>query len=623
MSVGAAAVAAGAGEVKCSRLRRAVQASTRFFDAHFAFESRRNIVNATVAMALLMGAVSLLLGQDANWDLRNYHLYNGYAWLQGRLLQDFAPAQMQSYFSPVLDVVHYLAMTRLPAPLAGFVFGLWHGLLFLPVSAIAWLALQGQPNRARLAPLLGIAGLCSAAFLSELGGSMADNSTALFVLGSLCMVLHGQSNEQVALRRGLYAVGLAGVLLGIAVALKLTNAIYAVALAMMLLCAPVAFARRVVLLAVLSLSALLVAALLSGWWYWSVFSAFGNPLFPQFNTLFQAPFAAPVSVVDTRWLPASWREHLSWPLLFTFNPKRVSEVSLVQCSWAVLYLLLAVALLRRLFGRAARQPAAAPSMRSVVVFFLVAYLLWQLVFSIHRYLVVLELLMPLLLWWLCRQILPARFSPRWTGGLLVGCAAFSLFGWNTWGQERWAWKGFEVESPSMAAPADSVVLLVGGDAQAWRIPFLDPRARYVGVAGNFPGGEGYARNVADLLAQRGQHFAMVPAPSDRLALRFARMNVWAGRLGLSAQPGCGRLRGLADRVRGLKAVVDASVPGQCRLLPRAGASAEPSLAQRQQEAQSGLQPYGLMLELGSCTRLSSRIGQGSYPYQWCRVIALP
>ena len=41
--------------------------------------------NATVAVSALCALVSLLRGQDANWDLRNYHLHNAWSLLEGRL----------------------------------------------------------------------------------------------------------------------------------------------------------------------------------------------------------------------------------------------------------------------------------------------------------------------------------------------------------------------------------------------------------------------------------------------------------------------------------------------------------------------------------------------------------
>ncbi|PPT28426.1 hypothetical protein XarbCFBP7614_08655 [Xanthomonas arboricola] len=71
-------------------------------DRHFGFHSPRQIAAAVTAVVLLGALLSLGLGQDANWDLRNYHLYIGDAWAHDRLGVDLAPAQMQSYFSHCL-----------------------------------------------------------------------------------------------------------------------------------------------------------------------------------------------------------------------------------------------------------------------------------------------------------------------------------------------------------------------------------------------------------------------------------------------------------------------------------------------------------------------------------------
>src|SRR5690606_3867967 len=122
--------------------------------------SRRGLAMATVAVVALAVLVSLLRGQDTNWDLRNYHLYNAWAWLNGRIATDLAPAQLQSYFTPLLDVPYYLLVQHAPAPVAGVFLGILHGLAFLPLCWIAWRILAGEQERGRKAFLLALAGMC-------------------------------------------------------------------------------------------------------------------------------------------------------------------------------------------------------------------------------------------------------------------------------------------------------------------------------------------------------------------------------------------------------------------------------------------------------------------------------
>lgn len=157
-----------AGSAPVARRQRVL----RWADRWFGFHSRRQIASAVVAVLLLGALLSLGLGQDANWDLRNYHLYIGDAWASDRLGTDLAPAQMQSYFSPLLDAMHAWLMLQLPGPVAGALLGGLHALVFIPLAALAWRVLSNESRRAQWVPLFALAGMCSAVFLSELGNTM-------------------------------------------------------------------------------------------------------------------------------------------------------------------------------------------------------------------------------------------------------------------------------------------------------------------------------------------------------------------------------------------------------------------------------------------------------------------
>ncbi len=594
-----------------------LQRLSRWADGRFGFHSSRQVIAAAMAVLLLGALLSLGLGQDANWDLRNYHLYIGGAWADDRLGVDLAPAQMQSYFNPLLDVLHAWLMLHLPGPLVGALLGALHAVVFMPVAVVAWRVLSNESRRAQWTPLFAVAGMCSAVFLSELGNTMGDTASAIPVLASLAIVLLAQANARQG--RGVaWGWAIAGALIGLAIALKLTNALYALALAPAVLCDGGRMRSRILGLSVLAGVAVLVLLLLAGHWYWQVWQHFGNPLFPQFNGVFKSPLAQPVSIADIRWLPRNIGEHLIWPLLFTFKPQRVGDLGLVQAGWAVLYAVALMAAGRIVLRR--RVPSTSRDRAAVVllVFFGIAYALWQAVFSIHRYLLVLELLAPLVLWVVCRHAFAVN-ADRKAAWLIGVCALVALVGWKDWGHEAWARDSFQVEQPALADPAASTVLLVGDEPQSWRVPLLPQQARYIGVATNLSETDRYRERVRALIAERAQLYAMLGATRDKQQLRIDRMNGWAQQFGWDTQPRCTRLRWLI--ARGLRAELEAVTPGRCVLQVPKGKALDIAAADRavRESAQQRLAAYGLTLDPSRCRTLSSHVGQAQYPYQFCEL----
>ncbi|HXZ52080.1 MAG TPA: hypothetical protein VEH51_08770, partial [Burkholderiales bacterium] len=56
-------------------------------------------------------AWALFAGKDLNWDQLNYHYYVAYAFLSGRLDQDFFAASVQSYLNPIGYVPFYVGVS--------------------------------------------------------------------------------------------------------------------------------------------------------------------------------------------------------------------------------------------------------------------------------------------------------------------------------------------------------------------------------------------------------------------------------------------------------------------------------------------------------------------------------
>jgi hypothetical protein len=534
---------------------------------------------AMVAMPIVFGLMALRVGQDDNWDLKNYHLYNPFALLNGKIGLDLAPAQWQSYFNPTLDLLYYGLTRALPAPAAGFIMGFLHGLNFVLVAAIARCVLPRIGDGSyRLPLLLTLAGTLGAGFLTQIGNSMGDNTTSLLVLGAVLLVLSHFDRLALGGMRGAAPAIVAGIVMGLGAGLKLTNATYALALCLALFALPGGVWARLRAAFVFGIGVLAGIAASAGHWYWKMWSVFGNPLFPQFNDRFHGPLAAPIGIGDTGWLPKGLAEKFLWPFIFALDSKRVGELKLTLLLWPALY----VAFVLLAFQLAVRRSAApvdavAARQRMLLAFFGLAYLGWLNLFGIYRYLIPLELLAPLVLWLLLQCLAPSPRAER-IGAAVLLVATVAGLPHASWGHARWSRTAFSAEVPVFADPRQSMVFTVHGDPpMGWLVTLFPNNLAFVSLGSGFPESQGYQDRVTAMVAsRRGPLYVMLQA--DRHD---------------PEQP-----RGEADRRMAQQA--DREALGKARGL---------------------LWNYGFVLDDASCRLHPAFIGRSRWTYQLCTVTA--
>ena len=585
---------------------------------------------ATWLVPLLFGLLSLALGQDDNWDMKNYHWYNPHALLHGRLAIDMAPGQWQSYFNPMIDVPYYLLNAALPAPAVGFLMGCLHGLNFVLLLAIGR-RLLGERAGVRLPLLLAAAGTCGAGFLSELGNTMGDNMTALLVLAALYLVLRGWEGLHAWSGRTAAVMLASGLLMGLGTGLKLTNTTYAVALCVALLTLPLAPRQRLTL-AFTHGCAVVVGVLASaGYWWLRMWNAFGNPLFPQFNDVFRSPLALPLGVIDNTHVPQTALEALFWPFIFAANNMRVSEIPLKMAILPVLYGLAIAFAVVWLGGRFTQRQAAAPlspRARFLLVFSLVAYLGWMKLFGIYRYLVPLELLAPLMAWLLVARIASAAWSAR-LGGWLLALSTLAVFPFGTWGHAGWATSSFSAQVPALERPASTIVFTAHAHPpMGWLATFMPREASVIALGGGFPESPAYrARILAAIAGRPGPHYVMLAAAKNEKADGLARKLALVDALGLTVDAqGCRRLDGVLQRVRFQAQVKPLAAAGRaCTLELPARYVVDLAAANRaiMATARASLGPYGLQIDDGACKTYPAAVGTASYPFRWCPVSVRP
>jgi len=360
-------------------------------------------VASLVLGAGLAGALyALYAGEDVNWDWQNYHDYAGFALLHGRFEIDVAPGGFQSYLNPLVYVLPYLARHGLGAPWWGIVLGALHG---LNLALIYWTArnLLGRTE----SPIGPLAAVVIAAFgpmtLSEVGTSFADILTALPIIAGVALMFAGDDQAQepgqtCALTRRLLTAGL---LIGAATGLKLTNAVFLIGggISLLLLMRP--------------LPALLWFAIGSGLgmlatggaWAFHLWREFGSPLFPFYNTIFHASEAPIESIVDTRFMPHGLLEALAYPFYWLIGKHPSSEWPFRDPRFALVIVLMLLVLGASIWRR---RELLERRDRRLLFFFWGSYIPWLMAFSIQRYAIVLELLSAPLIVLLLTRLAAAR-----------------------------------------------------------------------------------------------------------------------------------------------------------------------------------------------------------------------
>jgi hypothetical protein len=421
-------------------------------------------------VTIMLGAccLSLIYGTDNNWDLRNYHLYNPFAWLEGRLPIDLFAAGPQSYFNPMLDVPYYLLSVRLIPHwprLVAFLAGIPFGLLTLVVVRIASIMLPGPVWLVVGATVLGVTGTAT---LSEIGTTYGDIPMAVLILGGLIPPLALLRKNRPATAQWMVRAMVAGFFFGVAAGLKPVACIFAPGAALGLACA--GGTRRFVLTGLVFTVAWVAGfALAFGPWGFVVDRQFGSPVFPLLNQIFASPWVPPVGGADTRFLPQELWQTLFYPFFWLRGQAFVvAEFGVRDPRFALSYLALAVILWHAIRCRRIDAPALA-----VCVFFVVSFIAWEAMFSILRYALPLEAVTGILLIRATLILYGERSRDgRWLLAV-AGVAVIAVFAVSSrpgWGRLRgFGTAVFEVQAPKL--PDHAAVVFVNRPS-AFIAPFL-------------------------------------------------------------------------------------------------------------------------------------------------------
>ncbi|MFO1312154.1 MAG: hypothetical protein U1F41_08840 [Burkholderiales bacterium] len=474
------------------------------------------------------GSVAILRGQDANWDLQNYHYYNPWAWWNGRIFErDIAAAQLQTFHNPLLDLP-FFAMVQwnwpprviafvlaIPAAIAAFFLAKLLPLLFGD--------LPGDERKVAVGCAFAI-GVTSAMGVATLGTTMNEWPGAALVVAALWLVVRdlvrGDAGD-VAPRHA----AIAGLLVGVGTGGKLTVAVFAlglfVALAARTPHGPRGARGSVREALVFALGAAAGIAIAMGPWAYGLTTHYGSPVFPYFNDWIRSPWWDAAPVFHRVYGPHTLEGWLLFPFhLVGPGEHFVTEVPYRDGRFPVAWGLAIFAGAAWLAFRIGKRPVPeAPrgvraAWRVTALFIAVSFVAWTALHSVYRYIVALDLLMGAVIVTLLARLVRPGYLPAIAIVAAVALIATTRAG--DWWHVKFGDKWFEVRTPPLRQNA--LVMLTTDAPIAYLLPMLPPDARHLGVRNtvNDPGrGNLLARSVKDAIeGHAGPLYQLTSPPGE-------------------------------------------------------------------------------------------------------------
>ncbi|HEY7992397.1 MAG TPA: hypothetical protein VID77_13490 [Stellaceae bacterium] len=448
-----------------------------------------DILGIWLSPVLLGLSGAFLLRPDANWDLANYHYYNAWAFLNGRIGEDIFPAGGQTFLNPILDLPFYWANVHLPGRMVAFGLAFFQGTCISGLYLLSRRLLFSRATVLDAAATLAVAfvGITGAVSLSEVGTVFHDYVGAVAAIFCFLLLVPAGTDAE-PLGRPSWRIALAGFILGSAGGLKETNLYLAAGITVALPLLGGKIRGLAASIAVFVAAELAGMALCGGFWAWFLWRHFHNPVYPFFNAIFQSPFAPAENLYDVRWSPHGWAEWLFYPWIFFRHPHRVAELALRDLRIPVLFV---AAPLGALLLALTKTPDASErrQRRRFLRFYLgslgLAYMLWLIMFPIQRYAMALEVMAAPVCAMIAAELPWRRLCAPVTVLILAGfLTTFSVVSWG-----RGHWRGLDggrivdVTLPDLGQTSGDLVLLRSHPA-AFVAPWFPAATRFIQFGAN-------------------------------------------------------------------------------------------------------------------------------------------
>ena len=447
-----------------------------------------NIRIAFLIMAL-SGFSSIFLGQDSNWDLLNYHFYNPYALLNGRLNDlDLAPAQLQTYFNPIFDIINFTLISYIKSPLlVTFLIGLINGIGIFFLYKISYIIFENEFSnlnkyRIFLSLIIGITGSIA---VSTLGTTFNEWLSSLFILASIYYMLKYFASANPTDKFIFYS----SFLVGFSAGGKLTNSIFVFSSIVTILVIKYLY-KDTYKFNLKKYSAYLFLGFIfsGGYWFLLLFHNFQSPLFPLYNDIFNSPWYSNISIGEaTRFTPKTLIDFLLYPIYWGFSKSHiVSELDIrdPRIFFVIFSALFFITVNLKCFDTNFDNFLIKyKKLAILLIYFFSSYFVWLFKFSIYRYILPLELISGIIILLISGYVVKNRtyfFVLSFT--MTVFIVSYTIY--PNWGRIKFTESFFSTSTlPSL--PKNSLLVLIGDQPLSYIVPLLGGDFKTVGIENNF------------------------------------------------------------------------------------------------------------------------------------------
>jgi hypothetical protein len=449
-----------------------------------------------VACVVLSLACNYVLGKDMAWDTLNYHVYLGFSALNDRFGQDYFAAGTLSYLNPYAYIPFYLMVRAgLPALVICSVFAAVHSIILWLSFELGVAVCPSKDGRTRV-----FAGSCAAALafmnpilMQQIGSCFADITTAELALGGWLLLAGAVRMPRIS------RVIFAGLILGAASALKLSNALSALSAFAMLAMLPVGWRDRIRHGCLYGISLGIGFAIIAAPWSYRLEKAFGNPMFPMFNNVFRSPeFTTDSTGTAYRFIPESIGQAL-WRPFAMLDPTQMvhEELSAPDPRYAILAILVILLVLLwgwRRFGQGSRPPDNSQPNESTRVLLALGFglslywILWLRISGNSRYVLTMACVAAVVIVGLLFRLFESQPKSRnYILAIIFVTQAVQLYmgAEYRWNRVPWGGPWFQLSVPEKLMTESNLYLTLGTQSNSFLAPFLAKDSAFVNVVGGY------------------------------------------------------------------------------------------------------------------------------------------